>query len=1096
MKLRKNIDSGWTTKIWERIAWLILEFSYCFILLISGPLKLCMEYKSEFWFSVTDILPVVTKMFLYVLLLAYVGGWILRKTPFSQFFYVLLLCFLAGFFIQENVIAKCYSMVEGGRLVWLQEKAYYTSSILLWGAVAVGLGLTLLVLRSQKRIEKVGVGVCVVLVVVEFALLGIDFSNTARLENDKKPLLMVSDDGALKLSKNSNVVTFILGSSKGSVELDDFTSYPDAVSGYSVADGNVPLILTGKWYESNMPYSDYLMEAYQNTALYSDLESRGYSVGVYTDSRYLADDNFDFMNVSDEKCGIGDTVGFVIQLYKLMAYHYIPHQCLDPFIEYTGEFEIYRMNEDGACSYSTRAEDFYRRLTKEKLSVDKSKGAFRVYFLEEENAGTCASIIEEYCEQLKRQKVYDNTSIVILSGEGNTQEGEQRPLFMLKEAKETHPFAISDESVSYEEVQPILKTLIAGKKVADYFQEKQWEQEKIRRFLKSTDRGEKSRNDSLAKMKEYYVVGIAADEESWIPMGNIYSADGQRDLEIGLFMDSEEQRVLMDESSPEYQALVQTGLSVEKAKEDELACAWTSGKYSEFLWRFPETFSEDLKVTFSVGGTFDGAEQRVLPFANGIRLPELLVKEGKVEIEIPNFCIDDSRLDLILYYPGGEDVQAGNDNDRSIFSLQDIVCEKTKLCRYMIEDTCSINVSEDNSDFEKIAWKGFSNPENSGVWIDGKDAVLSFAFPENYEDDFRLILSVGDKMGDSQPVVVYANGLKVDDVLCLDKEIVINIENALIKDGSLLLELSLPGAVSAVELKTGTDERKLAYFITGILCERVSATGLVFEDDCEIEVSKDGTMYQTLVIDGGEKPDDIGAWFGDKDVCMRISFQDDFQDDFRLRLKTDYVMNGSQSILASVNGYEIYSVWYMNDEIVLDIPNRYLLAHRNDIRLSFPDSVSAQELGTGADVRKLAYRITSIACERRLRGGYLVKESEEIAISDSNPDFQRLMVSGFAGTDGTGVWTTGGTAMIALAFSENFDHDVCVVLKTDNEINGTQKVTAKVNGRKLVGTGYQEGCIVIPILEERIEKCYMEINLSFSGDTDVFHITDIYCYVL
>ena len=268
----------------------------------------------------------------------------------------------------------------------------------------------------------------------------------------------------------------------------DFTYYKDTLGAYPTTKGALPQILTGVWYENEMPYADYIESAYTNNNIYKCLETNAYSVGIYTDRRFLCSDVSKYENVELGTYKIGNKLKFINNLYKMVAFNYAPHQWKKYFFYNSSDFESQKELAVKNSVYSSDVQTFESNLSIDGIDVSEKNNCFRLYHLEgahapytfgenlvtDENieytsydeAAGCCLLVKQYIDKLKDLGIYDNTAIVIMADHG---EGgyAQNPIYLVKNRDEIHELRISDKPMSYEYLADIWTALINGEMV-DY----------------------------------------------------------------------------------------------------------------------------------------------------------------------------------------------------------------------------------------------------------------------------------------------------------------------------------------------------------------------------------------------------------------------------------------------------------------------------------------------------------------------------------------------------------------------------------------------------------------------------------------------------
>ena len=107
---------------------------------------------------------------------------------------------------------------------------------------------------------------------------------------------------------------------------------------------------------------------------------------------------------------------------------------------------------------------------------------------------------------------------------------------------------------------------------------------------------------------------------------------------------------------------------------------WTNKEYNYFKIGFQPGFDKNFKVTLDVGRTVGNSTQTIIAYANGTKIEDAFVENNKICVNIPNTCIEDSSLDLIVYYPDayvpGIKIEGETDMRKLAFCITEIVLEE------------------------------------------------------------------------------------------------------------------------------------------------------------------------------------------------------------------------------------------------------------------------------------------------------------------------------------------------------------------------------------------------------------------------------------
>lgn len=652
-------------------SWYVLEICIAFMLCIFAPLEMFFLNASEFWFSLSQLLPILLLVFVVFNLL--IGGAIhfIQKSRNSNIFYSLFLSVLLFLYIQGNFVPRNYGVLDGEAIEWNAYSLYALISIILLTIIIIF--CLFLIFKVKEKVFKLGKSICTVIILIQvITIVTLYIQNYSIIQNQKRDVI-VSSEGMFSLSKKGNIIIFILDTfdSKYMQELlnnddgekykeifRDFTYYPDTLGAYPTTKGALPFILTGVWYENEQPYLDYIMDAYSNNRLYNLLESNGYSIGLYTDSRFVIPDYNTFLNVKTGKYIINNSFSFAKKVYKLVAFNYLPHQLKPFFLTTTDEFDnLKSISHNQKDLFSLDTLQFYSDLQSLGVSLTSDKKSFRLYHVDgvhppytfddnlksdkdkmyneyHEAAGNIY-ILKDYIYKLKECNIYDDTTLIILADHGHL-DMSQNPIFLIKNAGEQHPFMVSEKEISYEYLDDIFLALVSGKKVDETFIDLLHQETPNRRFLSYTwdDSWEQQ---YLPNMIEFIAKGNVSDPQNLMMTGRRYLANGNNYI------------YNLNENLSFGSAITANKYCVYGFAGNEEYFTWTDGKNAVMQFNITDNY-EDLLLTLEYG-TYLSSE-RVKIYANENEIADYIAQGEEVkEFFIPGQYIEDGILVLRFELP-------------------------------------------------------------------------------------------------------------------------------------------------------------------------------------------------------------------------------------------------------------------------------------------------------------------------------------------------------------------------------------------------------------------------------------------------------------
>lgn len=507
-KLR-GIDSG-----------LLLSLCFSFLLCVYAPFELYLTNISDFWISVSEMLPLSLILFVGAFTVCAIGFIVLKLINSKLFDTFLLLgsSALLGMYIQGNFLIKNLPDMEGNKVDWNAYPVERLLSIVAFSVPFIVLLILLLKLKSEKfrKIVIAESGILLILFSVTLTSLFVT-TNTKSVET-----LIPTTKGEFEVSEDKNFIIFLLDAVdsqkfKSAAEnrpevkeaLDGFTYYEDAMSAYPCTSRSIPLIFSGKWFENTEPFNKYKNESMDKSPILNSLSSQGYSIGLYEEGFELEKSIFDgkFVNYFPaEICYNEEAFETIIKMggvkffpWDLKRFTWKVHKAFIKFKNTGTEFD----------NFTWSNADFYNRIKSDSpFTITDTKCARYIHIsgahspfqydrsmnvigngTYEDNIEACVTIIEQYIKALKKQNLYDNTAIVILADHGyNGQDitneyKRMNPLFMVKGFNEKHELKISSAPISYIDLADGITKLTQGTAGGEIFDIKENEQRTRRALL-------------------------------------------------------------------------------------------------------------------------------------------------------------------------------------------------------------------------------------------------------------------------------------------------------------------------------------------------------------------------------------------------------------------------------------------------------------------------------------------------------------------------------------------------------------------------------------------------------------------------------------
>lgn len=528
----------------QNLCCVLLGVAICFMFCVFAPLDAFFANKNEFWFSLSQLLPMLAIIFAIFTVIFSALMFLIQMSKVAPYIYGFLLYAYLFFYIQGNYIPRNYGVLNGTEIDWSNYGGYGIASVV-FAIICILLYIVSLV-KFKNKIYKLGKYLCTFIILIQVITIGTVWIQNVAADSDHVPeQFVVTNKDLLNLSKNNNIIVFLLDTfdSQDMLNLlqgDDaeeyqelfegFTYFPDTLGVYPTTKGALPHILTGVLFYNDKPWAEYVQDAYKDNPLYEALKSNNFSIGVYTENGFMNMKSDMYTNVDTGTYYVNNYSLFASKIYQLVAFNYMPHQLKKYFNLDTGEFDQLKGTISGGGAYSADVQKNYDYLLENGVSVTERGNCFRFYHTEgvhphytfgkdlvteagasysvyDEAEGNC-TYLKVFFDKMKEEGIYDSSTIIVMADHGH-YDYSQNPLFMIKNVGDTDGFIFSEEEMSFAYLRDIFISLVNGEKITEEYI-RNCGKERERRYLYYTwdDSWER---DYLPKLQEMYVDGYAGD---------------------------------------------------------------------------------------------------------------------------------------------------------------------------------------------------------------------------------------------------------------------------------------------------------------------------------------------------------------------------------------------------------------------------------------------------------------------------------------------------------------------------------------------------------------------------------------------------------
>lgn len=532
------------------------------------PLEVYLGNYSEFTFAWQTVWPVM----LAVSLLAVAAFTLLECLLPEKIRNFLLLAS-----ISFGICVYAQSMFMNGQLQELTgENIFFTQKTVVVNAAiwllifCTVFALVALVGKKSGRVKQNEILIILSAAMIVIQLSGFISSYVQILQDRSAKDQYLSTEGEFDLSAGDNVVYFILDTcDKEYVDeamaedpdlFDEFTgfvSYTNAVAAYSRTYPALPYLLTHEKCYFDVPYREYIEDAFKNSDYLRSVDASGADIRLYTSLDYFSEDACRLLDnasaYDSANIGVVSVPGLIKAMLRMGGYKEMPY-LLKPVFSYTIDPINRNVLQSPPQDYFTLTNndfEYYERLKEKGITVNSSiPSAFRLYHLFGPHPGCYMNadaqydanasqteafrgdikIISEYIEELKALGIYDNTTIVVTADHGNQNESDDfmlhKPvccIMLVKEAGADSSKAIqfSDAPVSHENLFSVVLNGVKANAaqyppaVYDVSEDSAGERYYYYTAQSSWEAGE-------VALREYKIIGNANDFSSWELTGNYW----------------------------------------------------------------------------------------------------------------------------------------------------------------------------------------------------------------------------------------------------------------------------------------------------------------------------------------------------------------------------------------------------------------------------------------------------------------------------------------------------------------------------------------------------------------------------------------------
>lgn len=538
---------------------LLTSLAFSFTFFVFGPYELYITNMSYMTFTFDKLILPIALCGIFVFLITFAVLIVLQGKIYNCAVSILFGLTFAGY-LQGNILNIDHGSLDGSAIDWAAFTLPTVGNLIIWGVIIAA--VFILMYFGRKLWAHTVQLLCVVLIGAQIiAFVSLMFTTEFEEITDEGYL---SNSTIYEVSPENNVIVFLLDRFDNSYadtqlakdpaiaeQLSGFTYYHNFTGSYSRTFPSVNYLLTGAYTDYSLPTEEYVEKAWAESTFLSDIKNAGYQSKLYTEEQYVY---FDIENLRGKVDNIGEasrTVDYkkmITYMLTLSAYRYAPEALKPSFWFYTGDLASIAALDDSSDSiHKTDDVAFYANLRSEGVTVNNdTKGSFIFYHLSgshdpfvmnefgeaqkiegwsegiyQQTKGNL-NMIYEYCNQLKKLGVYDDTTIIITADHGYTGTMEEldydRMLSLFIKpagADSTKPLEYSNKQVCQDNLRASIISYF-GLDTTGYPRtiEDIGEDEDVKRYfyMSGSDPEAKRRDINLVT---YEIIGDANNFENW-----------------------------------------------------------------------------------------------------------------------------------------------------------------------------------------------------------------------------------------------------------------------------------------------------------------------------------------------------------------------------------------------------------------------------------------------------------------------------------------------------------------------------------------------------------------------------------------------------
>lgn len=663
----------------KTISNILISLGFVFNLFVFAPLEFYAINIFDFWFNIKNIIPIIIIVSVIAFLILF---FILQKVNdkkriiISKIIFGLFLCL----YIQGNYLNIGYGKLDGNEINWKNTILKGIKNSIIW-IIVFSLPFAIKPLKKEEKFNIVSSVTTIFIILIEIITLicimyGEHFDSFEQEYKISKNCYL-DESKLFSMSDKENIIYIVADSIESDMvknaldqcpqlkeTLSDFTFFDNATGVSWLTYMSFPTMMTGERMKVGEDLQTNINNCFNNSRMYDVLSKEGFKTEIYSDLALLPSTEKKGLitNKVNKSLNINtmSKIKLTSLLYECVFYKYMPHFVKPLFYIDTQNFS--KIDNMDTKAYFIDDIKFNNNLIKNGIDTKLKDKSFKIIELDgshnPHNITTdvkynnsleylslpdeqrdvneviaSLKILGNYIEELKKEGVYDNTTIIWTADHG--MYNRYNPALMIKRKNENNDKMIENSApISFiEDLTPTILNIATnsknyGKDVYDYTENmKRNRKLDILTFSNNTN-GKQYLVDSKIILG---IDGIASDENNYYIEDEEFANSNklpEKEYKIG--------KKLKLNSNNRANQIVLSGIST-SGMYQELEVGTTLGTTAK-MTLMPEKTDKDVNATIKIS-EIHNQDQKIIINVNGQKLFEtklkLNQKDVKVSFKIP-----------------------------------------------------------------------------------------------------------------------------------------------------------------------------------------------------------------------------------------------------------------------------------------------------------------------------------------------------------------------------------------------------------------------------------------------------------------------------